>query len=76
MVKAAREIGWNVIVSCNEEASETVDTFIADFAVGMGVGQFMGGSLQSAENYEKYNRLLEISKDDQSINYSGPDFRR
>lgn len=76
MVKAAREIGWGVIVSCNEEAPETLDTFISDFAVGMGAGQLMGGSLQSAENYEKYNRLLEISRIDNSLQFAGPGFRR
>jgi enolase len=76
MVKAAREIGWSVIVSCNEEAPETVDTFVADFAVGMGVGQFMGGSLRAAENFEKYNRLLEISRADNTLQFAGPAFRR
>lgn len=76
MVKAAREIGWSTIVSCNEEAPETVDTFIADFAVGLGVGQFMGGSLQSAHNYEKYNRLLEITRADSKLLFAGPGFRR
>lgn len=76
MVKAAREIGWSTIVSCNEEAPETVDTFIADFAVGLGVGQFMGGSLQSAQNFEKYNRLLEICRSDSKLLFAGPDFRR
>lgn len=76
MVKAAREIGWSTIVSCNEEAPQSADTFIADFAVGMGVGQFMGGSLQAAQHLEMYNRLLEISRMDSKLEFAGPDFRR
>lgn len=76
MVKAAREIGWGIIVSSNEDAPETVDTFIADFAVGMGAGQFMGGSLHSAENYEKYNRLVEIRRGDERVPFAGSTFRR
>ena len=76
MVKAAREIGWSTIVACCEDAPETMDTFIVDFAVGMGVGQFMGGSLAAAEGTEKYNRLLEISRTDNSLQFAGSSFRR
>jgi enolase len=36
---------------------ETVDSFIADFAVAMGGGQLKAGSLSRGERLAKYNRL-------------------
>lgn len=74
--KAAREAGWAVIISVNEDSPETADTFIADFAVGIGASQFMGGGLLTCEYTSKYNRLMEIQKENESIKFIGKEFRR
>ena len=57
-VKACKEVGYHPIVS--HRSGETNDTFIADFAVGLHVGQFKGGSIVRGERVAKYNRLLAI----------------
>jgi len=76
MCKTAREIGWGIVIACAEESPETTDTFISDFAVGVGAGQFMGGGLHSLEYGCKYNRLLEIRREDEAITFIGTKFRR
>jgi enolase len=76
LCKTGREMGWAVIIGCGEEGPETTDTFIADFAVGIGAAQFMGGGLHSSETAGKYNRLLEISRENEGIKFIGSKFRR
>ena len=76
LCKTARELGWAVIIACAEDGPETCDTFISDFAVGIGAAQFMGGGLHSSETSAKYNRLLEISREHQGIAFIGSKFRR
>ncbi len=49
---------FNSIVS--HRSGETMDTFIADLAVGAGAGQIKAGGLFHGERIEKYNRLLQI----------------
>ncbi len=56
-----RQAGWNFMVS--HRSGETVDSFIADFAVAMGGGQLKAGSLSRGERLAKYNRLLEIERE-------------
>jgi enolase len=56
-----REAGWRFMVS--HRSGETVDSFIADFAVAMGGGQLKSGSLSRGERLAKYNRLLEIERE-------------
>lgn len=57
-IDLCRKAGWRFIVShCS---GETEDTFIADFALGMGGGQLKSGSLSRSERIVKYNRLIEI----------------
>jgi enolase len=75
LCKASLEVGWKVIVSCAEESPEGNDTFIADFAVGVGASQFMGGGLLGGEFISKYNRLLEIQRQDPSTYFVGVGFR-
>jgi enolase len=57
-VRMARKYGWAVIVS--HRSGETNDSFIADFAVGVGADGFKLGAPARGERIAKYNRLLEI----------------
>lgn len=58
VVKKARKGNWKVIVS--HRSGETEDTFIADFAVGVGADSTKFGAPARGERVAKYNRLLEI----------------
>jgi enolase len=58
----ARRAGYNAVVSAR--SGETEDSFLADLAVGSGAGQIKVGSITRSERLAKYNRLLEIEKDD------------
>jgi enolase len=57
-VAMAQEAGYGAVIS--HRSGETEDAFIADFAVGTGVGQIKTGSLCRSERIAKYNRLLVI----------------
>lgn len=59
--KLAKSFGWRIIVS--HRSGETVDSFIADFAVGSGADYIKAGSPAKEERMVKYNRLLEIEKE-------------
>lgn len=54
----AKALDVSRIVS--HRSGETDDTFIADFAVGIGAEQFKAGAPAREERVVKYNRLLEI----------------
>lgn len=58
VVRLARSAGWKVIVS--HRSGETNDTFIADFAVGVGADYAKFGAPARGERVAKYNRLLSI----------------
>lgn len=60
-VKIANDAGWKVIAS--HRSGETEDTFISDFAVGVGVYGIKAGSPLQKERRVKYDRLLEIEKE-------------
>ena len=60
-IDLCRKAGWRFIIS--HRSGETEDTFIADFAVGMGGGQIKAGSLSRSERVAKYNRLIEIEQE-------------
>jgi len=57
-IELCRSVGWRYVIS--HRSGETEDTFMADFAVGMGGGQIKTGSGCRSERIAKYNRLLEI----------------
>lgn len=61
VVKLARQAGWRIIVS--HRAGETNDSFIADFAVGIGADYAKFGAPARGERVAKYNRLLAIEKE-------------
>ena len=60
-VDLCRRAGWEVIVS--HRSGETDDSFLADFAVGMGAGRMKAGSACRGERVAKYNRLLAIERE-------------
>jgi len=65
-----RRAGWAQMVS--HRSGETVDSFIADLAVGTGCGQLKSGAPARGERVAKYNRLLEIGAgDDLSFGLAG-----
>ncbi len=59
--QVAFDAGWNVQVS--HRSGETNDSFIADFAVGLGCGQIKSGAPNRGERIAKYNRLLKIEEE-------------
>lgn len=58
VVQAVRSANWKVVVS--HRSGETNDTFIADFAVGVGADYAKFGAPARGERVAKYNRLLSI----------------
>lgn len=54
----ARRGGYRLVVS--HRSGETADSFISDFAVGIGADYIKAGAPVRSERVEKYNRLLEI----------------
>jgi enolase len=58
VVKQARSASWKINVS--HRSGETNDTFIADFAVGVGADYAKFGAPARGERVAKYNRFLSI----------------
>lgn len=59
-INLARQNNINMILS--HRSGETEDTFISDFAVGLGIPYIKSGSLSRGERICKYNRLLRIEE--------------
>lgn len=57
-IATARSNGMACMIS--HRSGETDDTFIADLAVGTGVGQIKSGAPARGERVAKYNRLTDI----------------
>ncbi len=60
-IREAKNAGWKVIVS--HRSGETMDSFIADLAVGAGAYGIKAGAHTQPERLAKYDRLLEIEKE-------------
>jgi enolase len=60
-VQATYAAGFSAIAS--HRSGETSDTFIADFAYGIGAHGIKAGGLGQRERLAKYERLLEIEKE-------------
>lgn len=58
-IKLAKENGYKTIIS--HRSGETEDNYIADFAVGLDLGQIKTGSVSRGERTSKYNRLTRIN---------------
>ena len=64
-VSMAQEKGWGVVTS--HRSGETEDAIIADLAVATGCGQIKSGAPCRSERTAKYNRLLEIEAEMESM---------
>ena len=62
---------WSVIAS--HRSGETTDSFIADFAVGVGADYAKFGAPARGERVVKYNRLLQIASELSTTQVAGPD---
>jgi enolase len=60
-VRLAQRSGWGTVVS--HRSGETVDSFIADLAVGVEAGRIKSGAPVRGERVEKYNQLMRIEEE-------------
>ena len=60
-LQVCRDAGYGAMIS--HRSGETTDSFIADLAVGSGCGQIKSGAPARGERVAKYNRLLQIARD-------------
>ena len=61
VIKIAKDANWKVVVS--HRSGETNDSFIADFAVGVGADYVKFGAPARGERVVKYNRLSAIESE-------------
>jgi enolase len=66
-VAVCRSAGYTQMIS--HRSGETPDTFIADLAVATGTGQIKAGAPARGERVAKYNRLLAIEAEAQTLPY-------
>lgn len=59
-IDLAKKNNYKTIIS--HRSGETEDTFIADFAVGLNLGQIKTGSLSRTDRVSKYNQLIRIEE--------------
>ena len=57
----ARKNNYKMVIS--HRSGETMDTFIADFAVGLSIPFIKTGSMSRGERIAKYNRLIRIESE-------------
>ena len=60
-MRLAASANYTAIFS--HRSGETVDTFIADLAVGTNAGQIKTGSASRTDRIAKYNQLLRIEEE-------------
>ncbi|OSP88085.1 phosphopyruvate hydratase [Lactococcus lactis] len=60
-ISLARKAGYKTMIS--HRSGETVDSYIADFAVAIHAGQIKTGSMARSERVEKYNQFLRIEEE-------------
>ena len=59
-INLAKENNYSTIIS--HRSGETEDSYIADIAVGLNLGQIKTGTVSRGERTSKYNRLLRIEE--------------
>lgn len=69
VMRVAHEHDYTTVVS--HRSGETEDTKIADIAVGTGAGQIKTGSASRSERVAKYNRLLRIEEQLETVRFGG-----
>ncbi len=60
-IELAKNNGYKTVLS--HRSGETDDSFIADFVVGLNLGQIKTGSMSRMDRICKYNQLLRIEED-------------
>lgn len=71
-IQLARTNNYTTVIS--HRSGETEDSFIADMAVGLNLGQIKTGSLSRSERVSKYNQLMRIEDELEGYSkYSGFD---
>lgn len=70
VIKKARDAGWKIIVS--HRSGETNDSFLADFAVGVGADYVKFGAPARGERVAKYNRFSAIEMELNLFNPAKP----
>ena len=60
-IELAKQNNYKTIIS--HRSGETEDNYIADFAVGLNLGQIKTGSLSRSDRISKYNQLLRIEEE-------------
>ena len=71
-IELAKGSSYGVVIS--HRSGETEDTFIADLAVATGAGQIKTGSASRTDRVAKYNQLLRIAEELDSLgHYPGRD---
>ncbi len=60
-IAIAKRNNYKTVIS--HRSGETEDTFIADFAVGLDLGQIKTGSLSRVDRVGKYNQLMRIEEE-------------
>jgi enolase len=60
-IELAKNNNYKTVIS--HRSGETEDTYIADFAVGLNLGQIKTGSLSRTDRTCKYNQLLRIEEE-------------
>jgi enolase len=66
-IALAKSNNYNTIIS--HRSGETEDNYIADFAVGLNLGQIKTGSLSRSDRVSKYNQLLRIEETFETDNF-------
>lgn len=61
-IKMTQQAGWKVIIS--HRSGDTPDAFISDLAYACGADFLKAGSMSRSERLAKYNRLIEIEKNE------------
>ena len=69
VMRLAHENNYTTVVS--HRSGDTEDTKIADLAVGTGAGQIKTGSASRSERIAKYNRLLRIEEQLETVTFGG-----
>lgn len=69
VMRVAHDHDYTTVVS--HRSGETEDTKIADIAVGTGAGQIKTGSASRSERVAKYNRLLRIEEQVETLAFGG-----
>jgi enolase len=75
VARKARLAKWPVTICVDTTTPTSTDSFLSDFAVGVGAGSVVFGGVLGGQFLCKYNRLLEISIENPEMQF-GRNFRQ